>query len=188
LKPDPANRRRRTGRGARLLVESLGQVGAARSIVIDEHNEILAGNGVVEAAAEAGLTKLKIVESDGQTIVAVRRRGLTAEQKRALSLFDNRTGELAEWVPEQLADDQAHGLALTPFFDEAELAKLLKTKGAREAVVVEVDTGDVQDRFWIAIAGPLKSQAAALQRLRGLLREVEGVTVELGTVPQEAWG
>src|SRR6266487_4584445 len=54
---------------------SLKDVGAARSIVIDERNEILAGNGVLAGAAEAGLTKLQIIEADGDTIIAVRRRG-----------------------------------------------------------------------------------------------------------------
>lgn len=187
LKPDPENRRRRTARGARMLVDALGKVGAARSIVIDEHDGVLAGNGIVEAAAEAGITKVQVVEADGDTIIAVRRRGLTDEQKRDLALFDNRTGELAEWNPEQLADDAANGRELAPFFDESELKKMLKT-GTREATVTEVQIGEVQDRFWIAVSGPLKSQALALQRLRAVMAEVEGVTVELGTVPSEAWG
>lgn len=187
LKADPENRRRRTARGARMLVDALGQVGAARSIVIDEADSVLAGNGLLEAAAEAGITKLQVVEADGDTIVAVRRRNLTAEQKRALALFDNRTGELAEWDAEQLADDRAHGKTLTPYFDDNEVRKLLRADTGTDAVVKEVPTGELGDRFWIAIRGPLKSQAVALQRLREMMREVEGVEVELGTVQAEAW-
>jgi hypothetical protein len=169
-----------------MLVDALGQVGAARSIVIDEDNVIRAGNGLVEAAAEAGITKLQIVEADGQTVIAVRRRNLTPEQKRALAMFDNRTGELAEWDGTQLADDRAHGLELSPFFDENELRKHLRGEPA-DAVVTEVATDDVGDQFWIAIRGPLKSQALALQRLRDVMREVAGVEVELGTIQSEAW-
>src|SRR5262245_13185664 len=105
LKPDATNRRARTTRGERMLVESLEQLGPARSIVIDEDNQVLAGNGVIEAAAHAGITKLQVVDSDGQTLVAVRRTGLTPDEKRALAIYDNRTSELAEWVPEQLAQD-----------------------------------------------------------------------------------
>jgi len=187
LVPDEENRRRRTARGSRMLVDALGQVGAARSIVIDEGNRILAGNGLVEAAAEAGITKVQVVEVDGDTIVAVRRPGLSAEQKRSLALYDNRTGELAEWDGEQLAADRTAGYPLTPFFDDAELRKHLRTPGGREATVTEVPVGDVGDRFWIAIRGPLKSQAVALQRLREMMREVEGVEVELGTIQAEAW-
>jgi hypothetical protein len=187
LKPDPHNRRRRTARGVAMLTESLRQVGAARSIVIDESDEVLAGNGVLEAAHEAGITKVQVVEAEGDTIIAVRRRGLTGDQKRSLALFDNRTAELAEWNPEQLADDVANSRGLTPFFNDAELKKIFKTDSPATAVVSEVQTGEVQDRFWIAVEGPLKSQAQALLRLREVMREVDGVTVELGTTPSEQW-
>jgi hypothetical protein len=84
LVPDPANRRIHNDRNISMVVTSLREVGAARSIVIDEKNEVLAGNGVVEAAKQAGLTKIHVVEADGDTIVAVRRRGLTPQEKRSL--------------------------------------------------------------------------------------------------------
>ena len=185
LTADPANRRRRTARGARMLVDALANVGAARSIVIDEHNEILAGNGVVDAATEAGLTKLQIVEADGDTLIAVRRRGLSPEKKRDLALYDNRTAELSEWVPEQIADDKATGRPLAPFFNEAELRGILGDPNKREPTVTEV--GDVGDQFWIAVRGPLKFQAHALQRLLDLMRDLDGVDVALGTIEAEAW-
>src|SRR5579864_8887677 len=148
LVADPENRRRRTARGQKMLADSMAQVGAARSIVIDEDNAVLAGGGALEAAAVAGITKLKVVDADGQTVIAVRRRGLTPEAKRALAIYDNRTGELAEWNGDQLASDAAAGLTLSPWFDERELAKLTKKTEVREATVAEVPTGDVQDQFW----------------------------------------
>jgi hypothetical protein len=112
-----------------MVVDALHKVGAARSIVIDEDNVILAGNGVTEAAAEAGITKVHVVDVDGETLVAVRRKGLTAEQKRALAIFDNRTGELAEWDVEQLQADVDNGLDLQPWFSEKEAAAMLESKG-----------------------------------------------------------
>ena len=87
-----------------MIVSALQEVGAARSIVIDENNIILAGNGVIDAAAEAGIEHVRVVEADGNTIIAVRRTGLTPEQKIRLALFDNRTAEIAEWDPAILAD------------------------------------------------------------------------------------
>lgn len=122
LKADPENRRRHGERNLGMLEASLRAVGAARSIVIDEDDLILAGNGVRAAAEAAGITKLKIIETDGDEIIAVRRRGLTAEQKRALAIFDNRTAELAEWNWEQLAKDREAGLALEPFWTTDEQA------------------------------------------------------------------
>lgn len=97
----------------------------ARSIVIDEDGMILAGNGVVEAAAEVGITRMRIVEADGEEVIAVRRTGLTPEQKRALAIYDNRTAELATWNVEQLLADQAAGLPLQPWWSPKELGALL---------------------------------------------------------------
>jgi len=125
LTPDPHNRRTHSARNVAMIAASLKDVGAARSIVIDERNEILAGNGVLAGAAEAGLTKLQIVEADGDTIIAVRRRGLTVGQKRALAIYDNRSAELAEWNVEQLAADLKNGEDLSAFFLGEELQTLL---------------------------------------------------------------
>ena len=95
LTPDPHNRRRHTPRNLEMIGASLRDVGTGRSIVIDEHNEVLAGNGVLEAAPGAGISKVQIVDVEGDTIIAVRRRGLTPAQKRALAIYDNRSAELA---------------------------------------------------------------------------------------------
>ena len=148
LVPDAANRRKHPPRNLAMVVDALKQVGAARSIVIDEDNVILAGNGVTEAAATAGLTAVRVIEATGDELIAVRRSGLTADQKRALALYDNRTAELAEWNPAQLAQDVADGLDFRPWFSPEELRAL--TEGTRtggrtdpEAVPAERPT-DIQ--------------------------------------------
>jgi DNA modification methylase len=125
LTPDPANRRSHNPRNVGMLVDALHKVGAARSIVIDENGVVLAGNATLDAAAEAGITGLQIVDADGSTVIAVRRSGLTDAQKRDLALYDNRTAELASWNVEQLALDQAAGLALEPFWTADELKRLI---------------------------------------------------------------
>ncbi len=102
LRPDPRNARRRTPRSKALLDHSLSQFGAARSIVIDEEGTILAGNGTVEAAAAAGITKVQVVDADGDTLIAVRRSDLSPDEKIGLALADNRTADLAEWDVPQL--------------------------------------------------------------------------------------
>lgn len=125
LQPDPKNRRSHNPRNIGMISDALRAVGSARSIVIDEDNIILAGNGVTEAAAEAGITRLRVIEADGNELIAVRRSGLTADQKRALAIYDNRTSELATWNAEQLAADAKEGLDFAPFFFEDELKALL---------------------------------------------------------------
>ena len=126
LSQDMHNRRRHNPRNIGVIVDSLQRVGAARSIVIDEYGVVLAGNGVVEGAAEAGIERVRIIESDGHELIAVRRRGLTDEQKRALAIADNRAAELATWNLDQLRADADAGLDLAEFFAPVELADLLR--------------------------------------------------------------
>jgi DNA modification methylase len=108
-----------------MIREAITKVGTGRSIVIDEDDVVLAGNATITAATHAGLTKLRVVEADGDEVIAVRRRGLSSEQKRELAIYDNRTAELAEWDVEQLAEDVDAGLDLETFFEPVELDELL---------------------------------------------------------------
>jgi len=107
-----------------LIETALREVGAARSIVVDEDGVILAGNATVEAAAAAGIERVQIIDADGETIIAVRRSGLTAEQKTRLALFDNRTSELADWDAGQLAA-LADETDLSALFRDDELAAII---------------------------------------------------------------
>lgn len=128
LTPDPQNARRHNPRNVGMLVDALHQVGAARSIVVDENGVVLAGNATIEAAAEAGIHKVKTVEADGSEIVAVVRRGLSKEQKTKLALYDNRVAELAEWNPDILSE-LVDTKELEGMFSDKELAEILTQTG-----------------------------------------------------------
>lgn len=125
LKPDPKNARTHGPRNVGMIVDSLHEVGAARSIVIDEAGNILAGNGTIEAAAEAGIERVQVVDADGETIVAVRRSGLTPAQKKRLALYDNRTAELAGWDAAVLAGLAQEGVEIGDLWSDDELTALL---------------------------------------------------------------
>jgi hypothetical protein len=103
LTPDPHNARRHDDRNLQVIADSLRDVGAARSIVVDENGTILAGNA---------------------TVIAVRRSGLTEEQKQRLALYDNRASELAEWDTDILAGI-AETMDLTTLWEPVELSELL---------------------------------------------------------------
>ena len=126
LTPDPNNRRKHTSRNIGMIVDSLHDVGASRSIVIDENNEVLAGNATIDAAGEAGITKVRVVDASGEEIIAVRRVGLSDAQKIKLAISDNRSAEIAEWDTEQLQQDISSGVDLSSFFYEDELSALLQ--------------------------------------------------------------
>ncbi len=124
LKSDHKNARKRTDRSAELIKESLQRYGAARSIVIDEDNRILAGNGTIEGAKEAGIDRIRVIETDGDEVIAVRRTGLTEEQKVGLALADNRTADLSEWDQEMLNRlGEQHDISL--FFSQDDLNGIL---------------------------------------------------------------
>jgi len=124
LKSDHKNARRRTDRSSDLIKESLQRYGAARSIVIDEDNRILAGNGTIDGAKAAGIKNVRIIETDGDEIIAVKRTGLSEEQKVGLALADNRTADLSEWDQEMLHQlSEEHDIS--PWFDQDDLNEIL---------------------------------------------------------------
>jgi site-specific DNA-methyltransferase (adenine-specific) len=124
LKSDHKNARKRTDRSAKLIAESLQRYGAARSIVIDEDNRILAGNGTIEGAKAAGIQNIRVIETDGTEIIAVKRTGLTEDEKIGLALADNRTSDLSDWDKDMLQQlSEEHDIA--PWFDADDLAEIL---------------------------------------------------------------
>lgn len=159
LVQDPRNARRHPDANRDVIRRSLNEVGAARSIVIDEDNQILAGNGVTEAAAEVGIENVIVVEADGKTLVAVRRTGLTPEQKTRLALYDNRAGELAEWNAETLVwlkENQPE--MLDGMFDKLSWEKIIadldrKTDGA--APDAKMDAAEELQQTWATEVGQL---------------------------------
>ena len=123
LKQDHKNARKRTNQSAELIQESIKRYGAARSIVIDEDNRILAGNGTIEGAKQAGIKNVRIIETDGSEIIAVKRIGLTEHEKVGLALADNRTSDLSDWDAEMLHQlSEEHDVS--PWFDDDALAEL----------------------------------------------------------------
>jgi len=124
LLSDHKNARRRTDRSAELIKESLQRYGAARSIVIDEDNRILAGNGTIEGAKAAGIKNVRIIETDGTEVIAIKRSGLSEDEKVGLALADNRTADLSEWDQAMLHSlSQEHDLS--PWFEQEDLNELL---------------------------------------------------------------
>lgn len=124
LRADPKNARRHTPRNVGTIVSSLKLVGAARSIVIDERGRVLAGNATRDAAAKAGIKRLKVVDADGEELIAVRRRGLTEEQKVQLAIADNRATDLSSFDGDLVRAFVKEGIDLSAFFHEPELADL----------------------------------------------------------------
>lgn len=97
LKFDDKNFNKHTQKGMGLLEKSLQQFGAGRSILLDKDNNIIAGNGIVEAAGAVGLDKVKIIETDGTELIAAKKRpkeswAKSLEYRKNRSNYNKRLG------------------------------------------------------------------------------------------------
>lgn len=126
LRPLIDNPRRHTERGQGMLTRSVMQHGALRGIVVDEEGNILAGNGLVEAAADAGIERVRIIEVEGDELVAVQIKGMSAEDKARYALADNRTAELSGWDADVLREAISDGLDLDYMFSQDELDEVVR--------------------------------------------------------------
>lgn len=127
---DPANANVGTARGRKALRESLHRNGVGRSILIDKHGVIIAGNKTAEAAALEGITEIEIVQSDGTKIIAVQRTDLdlaTDKIAKELAVADNRVAEIGlEWDP-RIIGTLSMDLDLSPYFTDDELKEMAIT-------------------------------------------------------------
>jgi len=137
LTPDVDNLNVGTERGVGMLEHSLQVLGAGRSLVIDKHGRIIAGNKTAEAAAAAGLHRVIVVPTDGTQLVAVQRLDLdlaTDPRARELAIADNRTGEVGFSLDvDALKRAGAAGADLSAFYSDAELERLYSDDALPEA-------------------------------------------------------
>lgn len=107
LKFDDKNFNKHTEYGMGLLEKSLRENGAGRSVLVDKDDNIIAGNGIVEAAQKAGILKTRIVEVTGDELVVVKRTDLELDSKkgREMAFADNATAaaDLA-WNEERIGE------------------------------------------------------------------------------------
>jgi hypothetical protein len=157
LQPDKRNANKGTERGLKALDHSLRQYGAGRSLLVDKHGRIIAGNKTAQAAADIGLEDVIVVHTDGTKLVAVQRDDLDLEQDKAareLAYADNRVGQLdLEWDIDNILADMEAGVDLSAFFDTDALTEAVQ--GALNKIAEEdTDTtnalkrGDVPDALW----------------------------------------
>ncbi|RRB13456.1 hypothetical protein EHT87_14365 [Larkinella knui] len=107
--PDDRNANVGTEYGGHLLQKSLQKLGAGRSILLDKNNRVIAGNKTLETAAALGLENVQIVESDGKTIIAVKRTDLDLDSKRGreMALADNKVSQVNLSFDADVVDDIA---------------------------------------------------------------------------------
>lgn len=116
LRPLEQNARVHSEEQLSLLAESLRRYGVYRPLVVHrETRQILAGNGLYEAARRVGYQQLPVLWFDG-----------SLEEGLSLSLTDNRLGELSDWDYSALAVlSRAIEEASVPLVSDAEFMDIL---------------------------------------------------------------
>ena len=116
--------------GAQLLERSFRECGAGRSVLIDKDNRLVGGNKAQKGFKAAGKKKVIIVDSDADTLVAVRRKdvSLDSAEGRKMAYLDNLTTQVnLTWDQTELEAVQADvdGFDVADFgFDIEDLAEV----------------------------------------------------------------
>ena len=103
---DKRNYRKHSDKNKRVIKKSLEELGAGRSVLIDKNNTLIAGNGVFEQAQALGIP-VRVIETDGTELVAVKRTDISEgdEKRKRLAMADNVASDLSEFDDDLLHED-----------------------------------------------------------------------------------
>lgn len=105
LVQDDHNFNRGTEQGAKLIEKSFQDHGAGRSVLLDKDNRLIAGNKATKGAIAAGIKKVRIIETTGDELIAVKRTDISLDSKegREMALADNATSQVnLDWDTTEL--------------------------------------------------------------------------------------
>lgn len=111
------------------ISDSIDEVGYGQSIVVDEDNVIIVGNGRYEVAQKKNTNIMEVEVDDPNTLVVLKRKGLTERQKRRMALWDNRASDLHKYNKQavaRLTTDHPEQQLLVGVFSEREQEKMLR--------------------------------------------------------------
>ena len=93
---DNMNLNKGTEAGQKLMEKSFKELGAGRSILVDKDGRIIAGNKSQRAAMAAGIQKVRVIETTGDELIAVKRTDLSLDSRegRELAYVDNLTTQV----------------------------------------------------------------------------------------------
>ena len=110
LAQDRHNFNRGSEEGQQLMERSFKELGAGRSILLDRNGNIIAGNKSQKAAIAAGIKRVRVVETTGDELVAVKRTDVDIDsaEGRKMAYLDNLTTQVnLTWDQTELEAVQA---------------------------------------------------------------------------------
>jgi len=155
IKLDPKNANRGTDTGRRMVRQSIEDYGAGRSVLLDQDDTVIAGNKTVEAAQEMGIP-IRVVETDGTELLAVKRTDIDLDTPRGreLAIADNRAAETGlDWDTDVLLGLQDKGTDLSLFWGDDEINTW--KKDIPEAPGADIDQAEALREKWQTATGQL---------------------------------
>jgi hypothetical protein len=172
LAPDDNNANRGTARGRKMLKGSLKKLGAGRSILVDKNFTTIAGNKTLDEAKKQGFKRVVVVDSAGDTLVAVRRTDLDVQDKKGqeLAIADNRVSEVdLSWDTDVLKQT---GAELTEMFEPLELDRMLN-EGKNSRQPNTIDLQPPPKMVWVLLGIPFNRFDLVQENLAALEAESE---------------
>lgn len=153
LAQDQHNFNKGTEQGQELMERSFKEMGAGRSILIDRNGNIIAGNKSQKAAIAAGIKKVRIIETTGDELVAVKRTDVDIDsaEGRKMAFLDNLTTQVnLTWDQTELQAVQAdvEGFDIEDFGDAIpeHIKEQLKAEEETAAAADERDNAEKPER------------------------------------------
>ena len=153
LAQDTHNFNRGNEQGQQLMERSFKELGAGRSILLDRNGNIIAGNKSQKAAIAAGIKKVRVIETTGDELVAVKRTDVDIDtaEGRKMAFLDNLTTQVnLTWDETEIQAVQAdvEGFDIEDFGDAIpeHIKEQLKAEEETAAAADERDNAEKPQR------------------------------------------
>lgn len=179
LAQDAHNFNRGNEQGQQLMERSFKELGAGRSILLDRNGNIIAGNKSQQAAIAAGIKKVRVIETTGDELVAVKRTDVDIDsaEGRKMAYLDNLTTQVnLTWDQTELEAVQAdvEGFEVSDFgFDIEDLPQVTFPTGEKQGegsqqkdpTNSELDVDGFGDKIKMVLELSIEEHAFVQQRL-----------------------
>ena len=178
LAQDAHNFNKGNEQGQQLMERSFKELGAGRSILLDRNGNIIAGNKSQQAAIAAGIKKVRVIETTGDELVAVKRTDVDIDsaEGRKMAYLDNLTTQVnLTWDETELEAVQAdvEGFEVADFgFDIGDMPQVVmptdkQGEGSqqKDPTNSELDVDGFGDKIKMVLELSIEEHAFVQQRL-----------------------
>ena len=178
LAQDAHNFNKGNEQGQQLMERSFKELGAGRSILLDRNGNIIAGNKSQKAAIAAGIKRVRVIETTGDELVAVKRTDVDIDsaEGRKMAYLDNLTTQVnLTWDETELEAVQAdvEGFEVADFgFDIGDMPQVVmptdkQGEGSqqKDPTNSELDVDGFGDKIKMVLELSIEEHAFVQQRL-----------------------